>query len=213
LRLVLQHSDHSGYPTNLPGLETFFRRTVPDIKDRELVDALKRLCPKYLTLRQWSNEKGRFVEYPAEIGDDAEFFYRGSMQLRRTPESDPRVQELAALLAKSEQEEKVWKGVGMSGAEAASPLATPLVGEVNKLLNEIPKTAHDSNLEAWGRGRRMQSRCGTPRNQRRVRTHQNCSFPILRAWAGAHPNVAVDSERWSPCCIRLSTTWNYGVPV
>jgi hypothetical protein len=97
LRLVLRDSDHSGYPTGIRDLETFFRPKFPDVADPELVDTLKRLRPKYLTLWKWGFDQGRFVEYPVEIGDDNEFFRRGAIMLRRTPETDPRLQELAAL--------------------------------------------------------------------------------------------------------------------
>jgi len=38
-------------------------------------------------------------EYPDQIADDDEFFYRnGGFWLKRTPETDPHVQELEALL-------------------------------------------------------------------------------------------------------------------
>jgi predicted nucleotide-binding protein len=96
LRLVLQHSDHLGYPTSLPGLESVLRPKLPNIQDRELVDALKRLSPKYITLCKYVNGQPPCRKYPDEISSDDEFFYRGDMRLRRTPHTDPHLQELAA---------------------------------------------------------------------------------------------------------------------
>ena len=104
LRFVLQYSDHLGYQTDLPQLATFLRETLPDIQNPELVDSLKRLRPKYLTLWKWSYEQGRAIEYPAELSDDNEFFYRHNMLLRRTPETDPYLQELAALFPPQESD-------------------------------------------------------------------------------------------------------------
>jgi hypothetical protein len=105
LRLVLEHSDHLGYPTDLPTLANLFRANLPNATNAELVDALKRLNSKYLTLLKWSNSHGRFIEYPTDISDDSEFFYRGDMRLRRTPHSDPYLQELAALFPPQEPAE------------------------------------------------------------------------------------------------------------
>ena len=48
LRLVVQCTDHLGYPTDLSGLSTAFRPAFPDIENRELVDTLKRLNPKHV---------------------------------------------------------------------------------------------------------------------------------------------------------------------
>jgi len=100
LRLVLHHSDSSGYPTSVPLLETILRTALSDIEDREVVDALKRLCQRQqLTLWKFSYDQGDFVRYPDEIDDENEVFYRDGMQLRRTPDTDPYLQELAALLS------------------------------------------------------------------------------------------------------------------
>jgi len=112
LRLVLYHSDHLGYPTTLPALASFFRQSLPDIADREMVDALKRLSPKHLTLRKWSNQHQRFIEYPTDISDDGEFFYRGDMCLQRTPYTDPYLQELASLFPPPEEPEQPQRPVG-----------------------------------------------------------------------------------------------------
>ena len=112
LQLVLQPSDHLGYPTGLPTLANAFRQWLPDIADREIVDALKRLSPKYLTLLKWSKQYGRFIEYPTDISDDGEFFYRGDMRLRRTPHTDPYLQELAALFPPPEEPSKPKRPIG-----------------------------------------------------------------------------------------------------
>jgi hypothetical protein len=82
------------------------------------VDALKRLRPKYLTLWKWSQAVGRFIEYPTEITDDAEFFYRASMQLRRTPESDPYLQELAVKLHPQEPRNAMRATINDEGRKA-----------------------------------------------------------------------------------------------
>jgi len=103
LKLVLQHSDHLGYPTRLSDLSAFFRRTLPDIEDRELVDALKRLRQgERLTLCKYVNGQEPCRQYPSEISSDDEFFYRGDMRLRRTPTTDPYFQELDALFPSPE---------------------------------------------------------------------------------------------------------------
>jgi hypothetical protein len=102
LRLTLHDSsDAQGFPTSLPMLWSAFRRWLPDITDREIVDSLKRLQPQYIALWKWSNETHRDVEF-AEIGNDEEFFYRRDFRLRRTPHTDRHLQELAALLPPQE---------------------------------------------------------------------------------------------------------------
>lgn len=95
LTLVLGFSDHSGYSTNLPSLALVLGPRVPDTEHRELVDALKRLSPQYLTLQKWSEAHRKFLQYPGDVGDDSEFFYRGGFRLQRTPQTDPYLQKLA----------------------------------------------------------------------------------------------------------------------
>ncbi len=56
---------------------------------------LKRLQPQYLTLWTWSEAHRRFLEYPTEIGNDEDFFYRGDFRMRHAPHTDPYVQTLA----------------------------------------------------------------------------------------------------------------------
>ncbi len=96
LSLVLKHSDHLGYPAGLPSLASMLRQKFGDIDNQELVDTLKRLRPKYLTLWKWNDQQRRFLQYPDEIADDEEFFYRADFRLRHTPETDPYLQTLSA---------------------------------------------------------------------------------------------------------------------
>ena len=84
---------------DLSGLSATFRLTFANIENRELVDTLKRLSPKYLTLCKYVNGQPACLTYPTQIKDDDEFFYRGDgFRLRRTPETDPRAQELGAIV-------------------------------------------------------------------------------------------------------------------
>jgi predicted nucleotide-binding protein len=100
LQLAIQDVNSSGgYPTRLPGLATSFRPRFEDITHRELEDTLKRLRPKYLTLWKWSDDQHRFIEYPTDISNDEEFFYTGDFRLRRTPDTDPRLQELSDMIS------------------------------------------------------------------------------------------------------------------
>ena len=88
LKLVLQITgDALGYPATVPSLLTLLQQGLPsitNITNQELVDTLKRLRPKYLTLWKWSDEARRFIEYPTEISDDGYFFYRSDFRLRHT---------------------------------------------------------------------------------------------------------------------------------
>lgn len=98
LRLTLQAPDPvGGFGSDLRALGSTFRRWPPDVADGEIVDALKRLWPRYVTLWKWNSAKRWFIEYPNEIGDDVEFFYRGDFRLRGTPRTGPCLQESAAL--------------------------------------------------------------------------------------------------------------------
>lgn len=106
LKLVLQiTSDPGGYPATVSSLLTLLQQTLPgitNITNQELVDTLKRLRPKYLTLWKWSDEARRFIEYPTEISEDGNFFYRGDFRLRHTPMTDPYAQELQRLFPSHE---------------------------------------------------------------------------------------------------------------
>ena len=107
LRMTLQHWEDS-YPTDLQALSAFFRKPLQDITNRQLRDTLERLRPEYVTL--WKYVDGRFREYPTEITDDVEFFYRGGpIHLRRTPKTDPYFQELDALFERPESEPEIPK--------------------------------------------------------------------------------------------------------
>jgi hypothetical protein len=95
LSIVLKHSDHLGYPGGLSSLASVLHQKFADINNREIVDTLKRLRPRYITLWKWSDQHRRFLQYPEEIGNDEEFFYRADFRLRHTPETDPYLQTLA----------------------------------------------------------------------------------------------------------------------
>ena len=102
LRLVLAHSDHLGYSTSLPVLNGAFREILPDVSDRELVNTLKRLQPKQLKLKKWGKEPQRFIEYPHEIQDEEEFFYRHDFRLEQTPYTGPYIEELGERIKERE---------------------------------------------------------------------------------------------------------------
>src|ERR1039457_165206 len=70
LRMVVQCQDHLGYHASLGTLADFFRPNIPDIENRELVDALKRLQPKYLSLCKYVSGGAPCVKYPAEIDNE-----------------------------------------------------------------------------------------------------------------------------------------------
>jgi hypothetical protein len=96
LRRVLEdRGDPDGLSVSVPDLRLFFRDWFPDLQDRELVDALKCLHPNHLTLHKWSKSQRCFVEYALGATDDNEFFHRDEFRARRTPFTDPYLQELA----------------------------------------------------------------------------------------------------------------------
>lgn len=93
LRMLLQSTDHLGHPTNLSLLATFFRPTFVDIDNRELVEALKRLRPKYLTLCKYVQGQPPCLEYPTQIADDEDFFIEATdsgCDVLRKPTRAPR---------------------------------------------------------------------------------------------------------------------------
>jgi hypothetical protein len=104
LRIVLDRSDHDGFPFSLPDLENEFRSNLfQDITGKEIIEAFTRLCPKYLTLGKWVNGGG-FKRYPGEISDEAEFFRRGTFNAKRTAETDSYSQQLFALFPQQEHQ-------------------------------------------------------------------------------------------------------------
>lgn len=117
IRVVLQYPDKLGYFTDLRSLATYFRQWLPDIGDHEIVDAMKRLVPQYLTLLKWSNGHRRSIEYPTGIQNDEEFFYQGTICLRQTPYTRRRLHELTALFSVADVEPpKKTNGSGGRGA-------------------------------------------------------------------------------------------------
>ena len=95
LTLILKHSDHRGYGNTLSGLASILRQTVPDIANREIIDTLKRLEPQYITLWKFSQAHARLLQYSKEEIDDEYLFGQGDFCIQRTPNTDPRAQELA----------------------------------------------------------------------------------------------------------------------
>ncbi len=100
LRIVRDCTDHLGYPTDLNSLAGSFRSTFADVNSRELVDTLNRLRMEgNLTLCKYPPGQLSCMEYPSQIKNEEEFFYQaGGFRLRRTPKTDPRVQELETLI-------------------------------------------------------------------------------------------------------------------
>lgn len=95
LTLVLEYGDHQGYANTLGGLANILRQTLPDIATREIIDTLKRLEPRYVTLWKYGSAFARLVQYSGGEIDDEYLFGQGDFCIQRTPETDPRVQELA----------------------------------------------------------------------------------------------------------------------
>jgi len=118
LTLVLKHGDHQGYATTLPTLVNILRQTFPDIADREILDALKRLRPRYLTLLKYVESERRFDRYPDQIGDDEQFFGRGDFLMRRTPDTDPHVQTLALEINPLERQPPMTTPIDDAGRKA-----------------------------------------------------------------------------------------------
>jgi pyrimidine deaminase RibD-like protein len=83
----------------LAELALFFRQTLPDIHNGELVETFSGLRPNYITLWKWRDDEKRFVEYPSEFSDGDKFFYQGDFRARRTPQTHSRFQELTAMIA------------------------------------------------------------------------------------------------------------------
>ena len=102
--MVVQCQDHLGYHATLGNLAAFFRPNIPDIENRELVEALKRLRPKYLALCKYVSGGPPCLEYPTQIDDDEIFFWRGDgFRMRRTPETALRSEELSSLLEQQQR--------------------------------------------------------------------------------------------------------------
>jgi len=83
---------------SLPSLLKELGRYLPDINGSEIVDALKRLQPKYVKVCKYVG--GQHLEYPTQTGkaeiSEEEVFYGGSMEMWRTEFTESHLQELAA---------------------------------------------------------------------------------------------------------------------
>jgi predicted nucleotide-binding protein len=125
LRLVRDCSDDLG----LPGDVTSLSAVIPGMRNgpkshRKLVGALKRLNPKHLTIWKYSTALRKRLQYPAEIKDDIQVFNRQGTYLCPTEYTDPYIEELAAQLSKTEQQEAVRmmeKQQESPGVAAATP--------------------------------------------------------------------------------------------
>lgn len=127
LRTVVQCQDHLGYHATLSSLANGFQADIPNIENRELVEALKRLQPKYLTLCKYVSGGAPCVVYPTQFADDEIFFWRGDgFRMRRTPETAPRSEELGAIL------EEV--GLGYGGQTRAMENVDELSSEIMQYL-------------------------------------------------------------------------------
>jgi len=99
LALVLKHGDHQGYAVTLGSLTEVVRERVaegfPNLGPADLIDTLKRLEPRYITLWKYSEAHSRLLQYSrGEIEDDYSFT-DGDFRIRRTPNTGPRAEELA----------------------------------------------------------------------------------------------------------------------
>lgn len=131
LTLVLKYGDQQGYGNTLGGLANTLRETFPDVATREIIDTLKRLEPRYVTLWKYSQLHARLLPYSKEEIEDEYLFGLGEFCIRRTPETDPRAQELALELGLpeagmtstiSEEGRKHrfarWEGMGLDRVKA-----------------------------------------------------------------------------------------------
>jgi hypothetical protein len=77
-------------------LVQFVVLTVPDCRDTEVVNALKRLHPRYLKLDKWEDVPAqRFRSYDEYAGNDGEFFYRGDIRMELTEHGQPYFEALS----------------------------------------------------------------------------------------------------------------------
>jgi len=100
LHLAVNATDTQGYGMTLPLLRQMMTQVFPDVENAAVVDACKRLFPKFLSLRKWDEASRGFRDYQGEHEDD-EFFYRGDFRLKRTPFSRSNLEQLASLLPPS----------------------------------------------------------------------------------------------------------------
>jgi len=96
LNLVHKYHDPQGYPLNIGTLTQMLlerlANQIPDLNQREIVEALERLSGQYLAITKHSS--GRWKRYPEEVVGDLVFF-RGDFRLTRTPYTEPRLEHLS----------------------------------------------------------------------------------------------------------------------
>jgi hypothetical protein len=100
---ALRATDPNGYPIILGDFLLSFKEKLADTEDGEVVDAMKRLCPRFLALRKYDSSLRGFRDY---ADDDHDFFYRGDFRLKSTPFTRSRLEELAAELPLPEPEKR-----------------------------------------------------------------------------------------------------------
>jgi hypothetical protein len=95
LRLVVSATDREGYPIFFTGdLWQRLRVVLQDIDAQEIVDACRRLWPKFLSRCPWNRVNLRFCEYEGENEANA-FFYGAAFRLRRAPFSRSALEQLS----------------------------------------------------------------------------------------------------------------------
>jgi len=69
-----------GYGMTLPLLRQMMTQVFPDVETPPSSMPVKRLFPKFLSLRKWDEASRGFRDYQGEHEDD-EFFYRGDFSI------------------------------------------------------------------------------------------------------------------------------------
>ena len=104
LTLVASRPASEPLSTDLPQLRQTLVRNLGDLQFDDLVEGLKRLHNRQLVaLEKFIAEPPRFEPYHP-LNTDAQFFYRGSFRVRRTPTTKQRREELLEQVAA----EPVW---------------------------------------------------------------------------------------------------------
>lgn len=102
LCLVRDYTGELGLPGDLAPM---LRPYIPDITDKEIRNALRRLAPKFLTVHKCGDGRQPLAIPQTDIQNDVEVFRRPDTYLRSTEYTDPRIEELAALFPAPEPEQ------------------------------------------------------------------------------------------------------------
>jgi len=96
LSRTLQYNPHEGWPTSIPSIRQLLASLIPNYQDVQAVEAIKRLASnESLLVQKWDIGAGRFKGYDEYAGDDVEFFYKGNFRLKRTPNTEVRLEEFS----------------------------------------------------------------------------------------------------------------------